>query len=121
MRTDLRQWIVLAVSLTAIALSLGACSVDPGENVIAVTLVNDRAIPVTVKQCGQTCTDIYHTHHLQPADSVAVNGCVQCVMKQYWEVVDGSGQVLGCVDLNMQTRRSNVHVYLSRLVRCGHA
>jgi len=120
MRPDRRRRNVLAVSLMAITLVLAACSVDPGEDVIPVTVVDDRVIPVTViQQCSGVCTT-YTAEHLQPGDSVTVSGCVQCVVEQYWKVVDGSGRELGCIDLNFQTRRSNIRVYLSHLVRCGH-
>ena len=120
MRSERRHWFVIVLSLTAVTLALAACSIDPGEDLEHVQIVNDRAVAVTVKYCGSTCAHTSDTAHLQPGESVSVNGCVQCVVEQYWSVTDDSGHVLGCVDLNMQSRRSDARVYLSKLVRCGH-
>jgi hypothetical protein len=121
MRSEQKRWTFFALLLTAMMLGLAACSVDPGEDVEHVTIINDGAVPVTVKQCGDTCATTYDKAHLRPGESVTVNGCVQCALEQYWSVTDDSGHVQGCVDLNFQARQSDARVHLSKLVRCGHA
>jgi hypothetical protein len=113
-----RVAVVVLSACALMAYALTACSVDPTEGAVAVTIDNDQPAAVVIKQCRETCTATHESHELQPGGSVVVNGCV-CVAAQYWIATDVSGRTLGCLNLKMESRQEGVHVRLSSLAPCS--
>lgn len=107
------------VCVTCALVVATACSVDPTEETVAVQVNNDRAAPVVILQCGETCKQTYDSFQLSPGACVTVNGSAG-VANQYWEVKDSAdGQILGCVNLKMPNKHPHQVVHLSVLVPCG--
>jgi hypothetical protein len=97
---------------------------DPTEQAQGVLLVNDLQQTVTVRRCGEDCSKPSRPpaefHTLRPGETYPVNGCADCVVNQYWAVVDTNGHVLGCVNLRFDKKTpDNIRVGLTHLVRCG--
>jgi hypothetical protein len=115
---------IAAAAGVVAALLVLACSVDPTEQAQGVLLVNDLQQTVTVRQCGEDCSNPSRPpaefHALGPGETYPVNGCADCVVNQYWAVVDTNGHVLGCVNLRFDKKTpDNIWVRLTHLVRCG--
>ena len=73
-------------------------SIDPTEQTFTVTLHNDTAGTVVVKQCGAECDSFHETDRLRPGASVSVNTSSDGAAN-WWAVTDANGRTLGCIPL----------------------
>jgi hypothetical protein len=72
-------------------------SIDPTEHSVAVTMQNDTASAVIIKQCDANCDSFHERDELLPGASVRVNTSDD--VANWWLVADPSGPTIGCLPL----------------------
>jgi len=107
----------LVVAMAAITAKFGVIHIDPTEDTFAVTLKNDTEVPVSLKQCDVKCNEFHEQHRLTPGGTVGVNTSASDTAN-WWVVQDGSGQVLGCLDLQYNHKEVGLVVNVSATVAC---
>lgn len=92
-------------------------SIDPTEQAFTVTLHNDTASTVVVKQCDAKCDSFHETDRLQPGGSVPVNTSSDGAAN-WWAVTDGSGRTLGCLPLTYHHKVDGLVIDVSGYTAC---
>jgi hypothetical protein len=92
-------------------------SIDPTEQSFTVTLQNDTASAVTVKQCDATCNSFHERDQLAPGASVPVNTSSENVAN-WWLVADPSGRTIGCLPLRYNHKIDGLVVKISDHASC---
>jgi hypothetical protein len=106
-------WLLLLPAV----LVTGLTSCDPTEDVFAVSIANDSAQTVTLKQCDSTCQTVHHTYTIRPGSSVTVNATSEN-LDEYFSVSNPAGNLLGCLNLKYATKEPNVRVPISSARAC---
>jgi hypothetical protein len=116
-------WLGLVVGLIVVGLLLGVSATmhalgisDPTEDTFAVTLRNDTAAPVLLKQCDVKCYEFGEQDRLAPGGTVRVN-TTAAGSANWWVVEDGGGRLLGC-NLQYNHKQVGVVVNVSGTVAC---
>jgi hypothetical protein len=117
--------LVIVVAVLGVALLVAAfiseavfhVSVDPTEQAFAVTLHNDTAGTVLIKQCASTCRSFHEQDQLAPGASVRVNTSDHDIAN-WWAVTDAGGAALGCLPLRYDQRVEGLVVNVSERAAC---
>jgi hypothetical protein len=89
---------------------------DPTADTFAVTLRNDTAAPVLLKQCDVKCNEFHEQHRLGPGGIARANTGIDS--PNWWLVQDNSGKVLGCLKLLYHQREVGAVVNVSAVTLC---
>ena len=111
--------VVILGLLFVLGLVFGA-SVGPsssGVDTFSLTLRNDTSSAVLLKQCDVKCTEFHEQDHLTPGGTVSVNTSPGNVAN-WWVVQGGSGQVLGCLNLQYDRPHPGLTVNISATIPC---
>ena len=116
---------VIAVAALGVALLVAAVvaeavfhvSIDPTESTFAVTLHNDTANAVLLKQCDADCGSFHERDRLPPGASVRVNTSSDDVAN-WWAVTDAGGKTSGCLPLRYDHKVDGLVVNVSEQTAC---
>lgn len=116
---------VIVVGLLGVAVFVAAMisqvvfhsGIDPTEQTFAVTLRNDTASTVVVKQCDTKCDSFHERDRLRPGAGVRVNTSSDNV-DNWWAVTDAEGRPLGCLPLRYDHKIDGLVVNVSDRTRC---
>jgi hypothetical protein len=92
-------------------------SIDPTEQSFQVTLQNDTAGTVVVKQCDAECDSFHEQDRLAPGGSVEVNTSSDDVAN-WWAVTDSAGRTVGCLPLRYKRKIEGLVVRISQHTSC---
>jgi hypothetical protein len=92
-------------------------SIDPTEQIFRVTLLNDTAGTVVVKQCDAECDSFHEQDRLAPGSSVDVNTSSDDVAS-WWAVTDSTGRTVGCLSLRYKRKIEGLVVRVSQHTSC---
>lgn len=95
-------------------------SIDPTEQGFRVTLQNDTAGTVVVKQCDAKCDSFHEQDRLGPGGSVEVNASSDDVAN-WWAVTDSTGRTVGCLPLRYKHEIEGRVVRVSQHTSCPAA
>jgi hypothetical protein len=95
-------------------------SIDPTEQSLAVTLHNDSASAVVLKQCDAKCDSFHEQDRLLPGASVRVNASSDNVAN-WWLVTDSDGRAVGCLPLRYGHEIAGLVVNISERTACPAA
>lgn len=98
-------------------LLLGLVGCDPTEDAFSVSVVNDSAHSVTLRQCDATCQTVYYTETVAANASASFNASSENV-DEFVSVTDASGNRLGCLNLKFQTRQAGARIPISSAKTC---
>ena len=111
--------VVILGLLVALGLVFGARggASSSGADTFSLTLRNDTSSAVLLKQCDVKCSEFHEQDHLAPGGPVGVNTSPDNVAN-WWVVQGGSGQVLGCLNLQYDRPHQGLTVNVSATVPC---
>lgn len=109
--------VVLLFLAGSATLGILGAHLDPTEDTFPVTLKNDTGGAVLLKQCDIRCDKFHETDHVGPGGTVSVNTTAANVAN-WWVVEDGSGRMLGCVNLQYDRKIGGAVVDISKTVPC---
>jgi hypothetical protein len=102
--------------LAALPLTVGGCANLGRIQVFHVSIVNDTASPVVVRNCDSFCSSSLLAFDLQPGGSVPVNRTTND--HDYWSVTTPTGGHIGCVDLFFRAPQPGASVPVSGAGPC---
>jgi hypothetical protein len=100
-----------------ISLTVFHTSIDPTEETVTVTLHNDTASILVLKQCGSKCNTFHEVDRLSPGQNVRVNTSSDGA-SNWWVVSDVRGRRLGCLPLSYDKKASDLVVDVSSYSDC---
>jgi hypothetical protein len=107
---------VLALLCLAAAAAAAGCGGLGNIKVFEVSIVNDTASPVVVRDCADFCSSSPLTFNLAPGESTPLNRVAG--EHKYFSVTTPSGRHVGCVDLHFSTPSPGATVPVSSAGRC---
>ena len=108
---------VVLFVLSLVAQVVFHTSIDPTERGFHVTLQNDTAGTVVVKQCNAECDSFREQDRLGPGGRVVVNTSTDDVAS-WWAVTDSTGRTVGCLSLRYTHEIEGLVVRISRHTSC---
>jgi hypothetical protein len=94
----------------------GGCAHLSHVQVFQVSIINDTAAPVVVRDCSDYCSSSPLVFHMPPGAGVPINRVAR--MHKLFSVTAPSGGHLGCVDLYFRTPQPGARVPVSQATAC---
>lgn len=117
MRFAIRRWMIrLVLPVTLVSASAAGCGALQGIQVFTVSIVNDTAAPVVVRDCSDFCGSSPLVFNLQPGQSVPIHRTTN--QHKYFSVTSPAGGHLGCVDLYFTSPQPDAEVPVSQARQC---
>jgi len=104
------------VLTASVLLALGGCAAARRIQVFPVSIVDDTAAPVVVRDCDDYCRSSLLSFDLQPGTSVSINRTTN--MHKRFSVTTPAGGRIGCVDLFFETAQPGTRVLVSQAAPC---
>jgi hypothetical protein len=92
--------------------------IDPTEHSFPVTIRNDTAAVVVVRQCDVTCASFHETNHLKPGAEVMENATDEADVTEWLVVTTTHGMRLGCIALHFDHKVRGLVELVSRIGPC---
>jgi hypothetical protein len=112
---DKRRIAFAVLALAAMALVTSGCLHLDGE-VFKVSILNDTAEPVVLRDCASYCSSSPLVFNLGPGASTPVNRVAND--HKFFSIKSASGEHLGCLDLYFKAPQPGRSVFVSDAVAC---